>query len=138
MNKSPKSKTRLAAACICLLAILLMYAPLLGASVMAVTGSCCTGGQCPIHGNHHSPIENQNTPMDCGHEFHNLGTVDSCSMSCCHNVEQTAIHVHAFVLTSLKISTSLAPFPVVLRSVTPAQISPKFAPLAPPPKSSVL
>jgi hypothetical protein len=127
------------ASVLCLIALLVVYAPMATATLMALSGTCCAGDYCPIHGNHH-PAQNDNTgknksaPMDCGHEDHDTGKMDSCSMSCCHTVEQTLVSVHVFLLTPLAITTSLAnpsPAPIALDN---SIISPIFAPQAPPPK----
>ena len=127
------------ASVLCLTALLLMYAPMASATLMALSGTCCAGDYCPIHGNHRpaqsgNAEKNKSAPMDCGHEDHDTGKMDSCSMSCCHTVQQTAVNIHVFLLTPLAITTSLAtlsPAPIALNS---SIVSPVFAPQAPPPK----
>ena len=138
--KASFDRTRRWTAWISLLAILMMYAPIAGATFMALTGECCTGDQCPIHGNHHpvknnSTAKNENTPMDCGHQNHAANKMQSCAMSCCHNVEQSAVHARIFVLTPVSIATALAPRTAATSFTALTNISPSFAPLAPPPKS---
>ncbi len=73
--------------------------------------------------------------MDCDHGEHDMGTMDNCSMSCCHSVEQFGIHANLYLLTPLSLFTSLARPSEI--SIVPAatNLSPAFAPLAPPPKS---
>src|SRR5260221_14771338 len=117
MKHSPNPslvRTRRASAWISLLAILMMYAPIATATFMAVSGGCCTGDQCPIHGNHHaaknnSSPKNDSAPMDCGHEQHSANKMRSCSMSCCQNAQPVAVHAHIFVLSPLSIDTAFAP-----------------------------
>jgi hypothetical protein len=107
---------------------------------MVVTGACCTGDQCPIHGNHHSTQKrvtqkSDDVPMDCGHEGHDMSKMLACSMSCCHTVEQAAVHAYLFLLTPVSLSTALAPQSLASVTLTTTRISPVFAPLAPPPES---
>jgi hypothetical protein len=75
--------------------------------------------------------------MDCGHGEHNMSAMDDCSMSCCHNVEQSAVHANLYLLTPPSLSISLAPYSAISLSSTVIKLSQAFAPLAPPPKSLV-
>jgi len=138
-HKSRFSTRQRSSALLCFLALVLMYAPIASAAVMAITGACCSGDQCPIHGNgnHHHPQKTDNPPMDCGHGEHNMTTMDNCSISCCHNTEQPAIHGILFLLTPLSASTSLAGLSEISFAPHTTSLSPVFAPLAPPPKSFV-
>jgi len=124
-------------ALVCFVALILIYAPIATAAAMAVTGACCSGDQCPIHGNHHHSQKSEQTPMNCGHSGRDMSTMDNCSLSCCHNTEQPAIHANLFLLTPLSISTSLAPLSEISFAPATTNLSPAFAPLAPPPKSFV-
>jgi len=123
-----------------LFAILLIYAPIASATFMAVSGACCTGDQCPIHGNHH-PAKNNSNPkndsaaMDCGHEQHSAKNMRSCSVSCCHSIEQSATHANIYLLTPVSVTTGLALNASASTVASDPNISPSFAPLAPPPKS---
>ena len=124
-------------ALVCFVVLILIYAPIATAAAMAVTGACCSGDECPIHGNRHHPQKTDNPPMDCGHGEHNMSTMDNCSMSCCQNTEQPAIHGNLFLLTPLSVSTSLTRLSEISFAPAATNLSPAFAPLAPPPKSSV-
>jgi hypothetical protein len=133
-------RSRRVSAWISMLAILLIYAPVTTATLMAVTGACCTGDQCPIHGNLHpakeSPAQQRdNSPMDCDHHGHAANKMQTCSMSCCHTVEQPAIHAHIFLLTPVSLQSSLVLVSSASFVPTTIEVSPAFAPLAPPPKS---
>jgi hypothetical protein len=139
MSRDSKSSTRLSALC-CLFALLLVYAPKASATLMVVTGACCTGDQCPIHGNHRptqkgATQKSDDVPMDCGHEGHGMKKMQACSMSCCHTIEQAVAHAHLFLLTPVSLSTALAPQSLASFALTTNKISPVFTPLAPPPKS---
>src|SRR5216684_6885625 len=125
------------AACACLLALLLVYAPIASATLLAVTGACCTGDQCPIHGNHHPAREkpaqqSDDPPMNCDHDGHAANKTQSCLISCCHSVEQSVAHSNSFLLTPLSLSTALAPQSLAALMLTAAKLSLVFAPLAPP------
>jgi hypothetical protein len=139
MGQHYKSPTKLSALC-CLFALLLVYAPMASATLMAVTGACCAGDQCPIHGNHHpaqkgATQKSDEAPMECGHDGPGMGKMQACSMSCCHTIEQTVVHAYVFLLTPLSTSARLAPQSLASLALTTNKISPAFAPLAPPPKS---
>ena len=128
------TKPRLSAL-VCLVALMLIYAQVATSAVMAMTGTCCSGDQCPIHGNHHRPQKSEQVPMDCGHSGHDMSKMDNCSMSCCHNIEQSAVHANLFLLTPLSLSTSPAPSSAISFSSGVVKIFLAFAPLAPPPRS---
>jgi len=134
-GKSSFSTRQRLSALVCFVALVLMYAQITSAAVMVITGACCSGDQCLIHGNHHPPQKTDAPPMDCGHGEHNVGAMDKCSMSCCQNTEQPAVHGNLFLLTPLSVSTSLAPYSAASFSNAITKISLAYAPLAPPPKS---
>ena len=128
------TKQRLSAL-VCFVALMLMYAQVASAAVMVITGTCCSGDQCPIHGNHHHSQKTDDPPMDCGHGEHNMNTMDNCSLSCCHDSERPVVHANLFLLTPLSVSTSLASYSAIPFSGAISKISLARAPLAPPPKS---
>jgi hypothetical protein len=127
------TKPRLSAL-VCCVALMLMYAQVATSAVMAMTGACCNGEQCPIHGNHHPSQKTDDPPMDCGHGEHNMSTMDNCSISCCHNTEQPAVHANLYLLTPVSLCTSLAPLSATLLAPAATSLYPAVAPLAPPPK----
>jgi hypothetical protein len=145
MKHSAKSTfdcTQRVAAWISLLAVLLIYAPVASATLLAITGACCSGEQCPIHGNHHPARQNtsqhsNDAPMDCDHPAHSTNKMSSCSMSCCHTVEPAAVHSHIYVLIPLLLGAPLASSLCAVRSISSAGIFLSYSPLAPPPKSSI-
>jgi len=133
--KARFSARQRSSALLCFLALVLMYAPIASAAVMVITGTCCSGDQCPIHGNHHHSQKSEQAPMDCGHSGHDVSKMHSCSMSCCQNTEQPAVHGNLFLLTPLSLATSLARISEISSAPDTTSLSPAFAPLAPPPKS---
>ena len=141
-TKSTFDGAQRAAAWISLLAVLLIYAPVASATLMAVTSACCSDDQCPIHGNHHPAHQNtsqhsDDTPMDCDHHAHSTNKMSSCSMSCCHTVEPAAVHSHIYVLIPLSLGAPLASSLSALPSISSARILLPSSPLAPPPKTSI-
>src|SRR5260221_12529416 len=141
MAMHANSPSRRITALISLITILLIYAPIASATLMAVTGTRCTGDQYPIHGTHQPSKEppaqrSDDSPTDCDHHDHGANKTQSCSMSCCHNGEQPAVHAHIFLLTPLSLDAELAPLSLASLSAAPKKFSSVFAPLAPPPKSS--
>jgi hypothetical protein len=123
------------AACACLLALLLVYAPIAGATLMSVTGACCTGDQCPIHGNHHPSKHDEPAAMDCHADKHNVNQMDSCSISCCHTDQRAALNANIFVLTPISVSMPLLANTQTFLAFAATGLCLAFAPLAPPPKS---
>jgi hypothetical protein len=119
-------------ATLCLVAVMLLYAPLAGAAWSLYSVACCTSGQCLIQGHHHqhSPVSSRN-PMDCGHEMPGRSR---CSISCCHNPDRTAIALLVFVLPP-EITVSE---PCLLKSsITlskPSNDLHSIEPLSPPPR----
>src|ERR1700739_1148372 len=123
------------AAGVCLMALLLVYAPIASATLMSVTGACCSGDQCPIHGNHHPLKHDRPAAMDCHGDKHGVNQMDSCSISCCHTDQRAAVNCNIFVLTPIS-----APAPLLANTQTSLAfaatgLSLAFAPPAPPPKS---
>jgi hypothetical protein len=123
---------RCIAASICLLMVVLLYAPLAGAAWSSYQSACCTSGQCKIPAHHH-----QKTPaapahhMDCGHEM--AGMMD-CAMSCCHDSERSLLTSIAFVLpTGVSAARSTAiTSPIELSK--PLDLPGSIEPLSPPPR----
>jgi hypothetical protein len=122
-------------ATLCLVAVVLLYAPLGGAAWFVYSGGCCTSGsECPIHGHHHSQTPSgPEHAMDCGHD---MPAVTQCSMSCCHNPDRPGLAPVIFVLpVPIRVSAStsfelLAPLPGSQDSVS------SIEPLSPPPRLS--
>ena len=128
------SRVRRIGAWASLAALLLIYAPISSATLMTVTGACCSGDQCPIHGSHHHAQNAKKNPVNCGHEAHNMSKMDACSMSCCQNAEQSVVHARIFVITPVSLAIAFAPLSSASFAFVAAKISRIFAPLAPPPK----
>jgi hypothetical protein len=107
-----------AAACICMLAVTLLYAPLAAAALVASGTDCCVGGLCPIRRHHHESqklMASQNAmPMDCGHDMSDgkSSGMSECSMSGCQSPEHPVSIPGAFALpdvTLLRIAHGCSP-----------------------------
>ncbi len=91
--------------------------------------ACCTGDHCPISGHHHQKAPAHK--MDCGHE---MGSLMSCTMSCCQTSDRPMVASFLFVLPSLSFSS--VPATVTRVAETPHLIAlpGSFVPLSPPPR----
>src|SRR5213078_3865411 len=80
MHTARHNRSRSISASICLLVVVLLYAPLAGAAWSSYRSACCTSGQCAIPAHHHqkTPAEHANH-MDCGHDMTGMM---ACAMSC--------------------------------------------------------
>jgi hypothetical protein len=117
---------------ICLLAVVLLYAPLAGAAWSSYQSSCCMSGQCTIPGHHH-----QKTPavpanhMDCGHD---MSGMMACSMSCCHDSDRSPVTSIAFVLPPSVAIAAAAAIDLPSALAKPSDFPRSTEPLAPPPR----
>jgi len=119
-------------ASICLLVVVLLYAPLAGAAWMSYQSACCTTGQCPIAAHHHqkAPAAPSNH-MDCGHDMPGMM---ACSMSCCHDSDRSLLGSIAFVLPppAAAAAVNAAKSPIVLAK--PLDFPRFIEPFTPPPR----
>jgi hypothetical protein len=121
----------------CLLALLLTFAPVASATLMTLTGTCCNGDQCPIHGNQHSAPQSQNAGSDCDHYHHQDAMMTGCSMSCCHSETAPAVHAHIFVFAPEASFPNLAMAGIAPNLARLLNTFRNFAPLSPPPENLV-
>jgi len=120
-------------ALLCLFALLLFQAPVIGAAMLA-NWVCCTGDHCPIAAHHHSSAKVEATPMDCEHGTNGATKLQKCSMSCCKTSEQSAVHAPVFVLPPDTTTPASAPFSEAVRCLAYDEEIGSFSPLSPPPK----
>ena len=132
MQTARQNRHRSIAASICLLMVVLLYAPLAGAAWSSYQSACCTSGQCKIPAHHH-----QRTPVapahriDCGHE---MSGMMPCSMSCCHDSDRSLFTSIAFVLPA---GVSAAPSTAItsaIELVRPLDFARSIEPVSPPPR----
>jgi hypothetical protein len=90
---SRTKRSQVIAAWFCLVAALLLFAPLAGAAWTAHAAACCTGDHCPIPEHHHSKTPAHGA--DCEHQ---AGGMSACTMRCCQNTDHIMLIAVAFVL----------------------------------------
>jgi len=129
-------------ACVCLLAVMLLWAPAWGAVLQAAGMVCCDGAMCPLHG--HSPKKSssatgpaKDAPI-AGCEHHARKAAMDCSMACCHPKDPVVTGAVVFVLPNA-VATSVplligAPAPLLSASAS----SFVFDPASPPPRTALL
>lgn len=91
----------------CLVAVMLLWAPLWASALQAAGMGCCDGAMCPLHG--HSPKKSssdadaaKDAPMaNCEH--HGRKAAMDCHMACCHTAETAVTVAIVFVLPSLPV-----------------------------------
>jgi len=89
-------------ACVCLLAVILLWAPAWASAFQAQSMACCEGGMCPLRGHapkkssHDTDGQKQAQPATCEHHGRSSGM--SCSMACCHPSDPTVTSTAIFVL----------------------------------------
>lgn len=143
----PIAPGRMLAAWVCLLAVLLLWTPMLAAAWQAGGMACCAAGMCPVHGhsktNHSSPQQPAvpEAPMNCGHsgptsESHSEMT--RCSMSCCHENGQSLTAAGIFILPGAVALSKPAIVLAVPRQLAATDFVQSAKPPSPPPRISLL
>jgi hypothetical protein len=123
-------------ACVCLLAIFILWTPLWAAAWQANGMACCQDGQCPATLHKQAmpaPPAASEPSAECEHHK-GSGSAMACSMSCCHQTETSLAATAIFVLPA---RTAISYF--VQATSGPEQIGlhafvPSFEPLSPPPR----
>src|SRR5271169_3363204 len=84
----PIARGRSFGAWVCLVALVLLWAPMWAAAWQANSMACCDGGLCAAHG-HSKPTPSRpqksspaEAPMDCDH--HAGSELTACAMTCSH------------------------------------------------------
>jgi hypothetical protein len=125
-------RRRSISASICLLMVVLLYAPLAAAAWSSFQSSCCMPEQCPIPGHHHQKTSAApSNHMNCGHD---MSGMRACAMSCCHDSDGSPVTPIAFVLPPNVTAAASAAmqFPIVLAK--PSDFPRSIEPLSPPPR----
>jgi len=131
LTESRTKRSQLLPAWFCLVAALLLFAPLVGAAWSAHAAACCTGDHCPIPEHHHSKAPAHGA--DCEHQ---AGGVTACTMNCCQNAEHVMLVATTFVvpdgtlLPELKLTNSTEPVAGANRLPRSLEV------LSPPPRAS--
>jgi len=91
-------------ACVCLVAVMRLWAQTWAAALQAAGMACCDGVMCPLHG--HGPKKSSNDansakdmPM-AGCEHHARPAAMVCSVACCHPTDPVVAGAIVFVVPS--------------------------------------
>jgi len=133
LSKSGTNRSQLLSGWFCLVAALLLFAPLAVAAWSAHAAACCSGDHCPIPEHHHSKTPAHEA--DCEHQ---TGGMNACTMSCCQNTDHVMVVAPVFVMPHV----TLLPKPDLTNSteaVTGANDFPRsLEVLSPPPRLSTI
>jgi hypothetical protein len=132
MKSARHKRRRSISASICLLVVILLYAPLAGAAWTTYQSACCTTGQCPIAGHHHqkAPVAPANH-MDCGHDMPGM---IACAMSCCHDTDRSLLISVAFVLPPPMAATTVTAITSPIELTRAFDFPRSLEPVSPPPR----
>jgi hypothetical protein len=129
-------------ACVCLVAVMLLWAPAWASVLQAAGMGCCDGAMCPLHG--HAPKKSssdtnsaKDMPMT-GCEHHGRKAAMDCSMACCHPKDPVVTGAIVFVLPSATAPSTphlIGPPAPVLSSSASSFV---FDPASPPPRTFLL
>jgi hypothetical protein len=142
MRHDSNARGRRLGAFVCLVALMLLWAPAWASMLQAAGMGCCDGSMCPLHG--HAPKKSssdgnsaKDMPMtDCEH--HGRKTAMDCSMACCHPADPVVTGAIVFVLPGpVGISPTLFIGPPT-PTLTLTAGSFVFDPASPPPRTLLL
>jgi hypothetical protein len=124
---------------LCLLAVILLWAPAWAAAFQAAQMACCTTGMCPLHG--HVPKRSSGDESgrkhtqtsECSHR--QCQAAMDCNAACCHPSDPTVTSALVFVLPAAQQIT--APLLSGRGAVAklPRAGSLRYRPPSPPPRS---
>src|SRR6267143_1113865 len=132
MQTARRNRRPSISASICLLVVVLLYAPLAGAAWSSYQSACCASGLCSIPAHHHpkTPAEHANH-MDCGHDMTGMM---ACAMSCCHDSDRSLVTSIAFVLPPSVAVAASAAIKSPIELAKPLDFPRSIEPLSPPPR----
>lgn len=125
-------------ACVCLVAVMLLWTPAWASALHAAGMACCDGAMCPLHEHARKksssdPSPAKDAPM-AGCEHHARKAAVDCSMACCHPKDPVVTGAIVFVLPNPPIVTA----PILIGPSTPTLLSSAssfvFDPVSPPPR----
>jgi hypothetical protein len=125
---------------VCLLAVVMLWAPMGAAAWQANGMACCEGGMCAAHGHSkaNQPMSRETTPgqsqMNCEH--HGDGGIGSCSMNCGHESSPAVTTAAIFVLPDSAAIGEPGRALAISASLEPTALVPSYDPLSPPPRTS--
>jgi len=129
-------------ACVCLVAVMLLWAPAWAAALQATGMACCDGVMCPLHG--HAPKKSsggtnsaKDAPM-AGCEHHGRKAAMDCSMACCHPADPAVTGAIVFVLPGPVVISALLLIGPSNPTLSSSASSFVFDPVSPPPRTLLL
>lgn len=134
----PSAPGRTFGAVLCLIAVILLWAPVWASAWQTNGMACCSGGMCMAHG--HSKTNQPPTqqaasgqsPMDCEH--HGGSALANCSMSCCHESNPSLATAVIFLLPEAAIISRPTQAIAAPANFAPTEFVQSFEPLSPPPR----
>ena len=139
MRHDSNAPARKLGACVCLVALILLWAPLWASALQASGMACCDGAMCPLHG--HAPKKSsgktnpaKDAPM-AGCEHYGRKAAMDCTAACCHPADPAVTGAIVFVLPiPLLVSAPLFSGASEARILSQVN-SPVFEPASPPPRT---
>lgn len=124
---------------VCLVAVVLLWAPLWATPWQTDGLDCCKGGMCMAH-RHAKPDAGlpqqagaEETPMDCEH--HGGSGMSDCSMACCHESGHILATPAIFVMPAPATVCQPSEARTAASSFAPTEFAQSFEPLSPPPRT---
>ena len=134
----PVDPRRVFRALVCLVAVILLWAPM-GAAAWQTNGmACCKGNMCMAHKHSKSKRSEpqQSTLLECAH--HSESEATKCSMSCCHETDPTLIGAVVFLLPTPGMISQSFPVTAALPNFAAKEFLGSFEPIAPPPRTALI
>lgn len=135
----PIAPGRTTGAWVCLLAVVLLWAPMYAAAWQTQGMACCGGGFCAAH-EHPKPSQShrrqamaREASTNCEH--HGKGGFIACSMSCCHESGSSLTTAVIFLLPPTAIVSQPAAALASPVSFAPMAFVQSFDPPSPPPRT---
>ena len=129
-------------ACVCLVAVMLLWAPAWASALQAAGMGCCDGAMCPLHGHAPKKSSSDTTPATdapmagCDHQARK--TAMDCSMACCHPKDPVVTGAVVFVLPSTVVASVPLLIGAPASNLSSSASSFVFDPASPPPRTILL
>lgn len=136
----PIAPRRTFGAWVCLVAVVMLWAPMGAATWQANGMACCAGGMCVAHGHSRTnqPKPQETPPREsltnCAH--HGDNEMVNCSMSCGHDSGSSLTTAVIFVLPTPAAISEPTQASAALTNFAPMAFVPSYDPLSPPPRKS--
>jgi hypothetical protein len=101
---------------LCLIAVAMLYAPVVFANVAFSLMACCTAHYCEIAAHHHKPVKPAPRHECPGQD----SARDACTMRACETGQRPAIASHIFVLPAGMTLVAFVSWPHQVAQVPPA------------------